>query len=98
MGLFRPSRTARAGRWFEWKVRVFLAGATLALVGIFLDDRRVIVAAGLVLAVGVVLRALPDGEGSVSPDDDADTDEEDREEQAEDAGGRGGRGGRDGAP
>lgn len=94
MGLFRPSRTARAGRWFEWKIRIFLGGATLAMVGIFLDDRRVIVAALVVLAVGVVLRALPDGEAPASPDDDVDTDEEDQDEEAEgddDARGRGGR-------
>lgn len=58
MGLFRPSRTKRAGRWFEWKVRIFLAGAALGLVGIFLNDHRVIVAALAVLAVGVVLRAI----------------------------------------
>jgi hypothetical protein len=84
MGLFRPSRTARAGRWFEWKIRVFLAGATLAMVGIFLDDRRVIAAALAVLAVGVVLRALPDGGAPTSADDDEDADEEDRaEEEAE---------------
>jgi hypothetical protein len=82
MGLFRPSRTARAGRWFEWKVRIFLAGATLGLAGIFLDDRRVVVAALVVLAVGVVLRALPDGEAPTSPEDDAD--ETDGEGEAED--------------
>lgn len=79
MGLFRPSRTARAGRWFEWKIRIFLVGATLAMVGIFLDDRRVIGAALGVLAVGVVLRALPDGEAPASPDDDEDADEEEHE-------------------
>lgn len=84
MGIFRPSRTARAGRWFEWKIRIFLAGAAVAMVGIFLDDRRVILAALVVLAVGVVLRALPDGGAPASPDDDPDADEEDRDEEAED--------------
>lgn len=99
MGLFRPSRTGQVGRWFEWKVRVFLLGATLGLLGIFLDDHRVILGALGVLAVGVVLRALPDGTSVASDEDDEEEEEDDEEDlrdeaqepagSAEDAGGGG---------
>lgn len=83
MGFFRPSRTARAGPWFEWKVRIFLLGAALGLAGIFLDDRRLVVAAVVVLAAGVVLRALPVGEQATA---DAFADDEDDEEDEGDEG------------
>jgi hypothetical protein len=67
MGLFRPRRTGRASRWLEWKVRIFIAGAVLGLAGIFLDDRVLVTAALVVLAVGAGLRLLPEerepGEG-----------------------------------
>ena len=36
---FRSDRGRRAGRFLEWKVRIFAAGAVLGLAGIFLDER-----------------------------------------------------------
>ncbi|MCG6956403.1 MAG: hypothetical protein LJF04_10495 [Gemmatimonadetes bacterium] len=60
MGLFRPRRSGRASRWLEWKVRIFAVGAVLGLAGIFLDDRILVIAALVVLAVGAGLRLLPE--------------------------------------
>lgn len=77
MGLFRPSRTARATRWLEWKVRLFVVGAVLGLAGIFLDERGLVTAALVTLAVGAALRLLPEkSEGDdPRPDDDEDMDQ-----------------------
>jgi hypothetical protein len=57
--VFRLDRSRKAGRWLEWKVRIFSVGAVLALVGIYLDERWMTGAAIGVLLLGFVLRFLP---------------------------------------
>jgi hypothetical protein len=75
-------RKRRAGRYLEWKVRIFAAGAVLGLAGILLDEAWLRIAAILVLAVGVVLRVLPGGTGRPQTDGDP-ADREAEEEEAE---------------
>lgn len=59
-------RSRRAGRFLAWKVRIFSAGAVLALAGIYLDDRRLTGAAIVLLVGGALLRFLPGGRESES--------------------------------
>jgi hypothetical protein len=66
--MFRLDRSRGAGPHLVWKVRLFSAGAVLALAGIFLDDRRITGAAIVVLAAGMALRFLPADKGE-DPDD-----------------------------
>ncbi len=54
-------RSRRAGRYLEWKVRIFAAGAILALGGMYLNQRWLVGVAILVLAAGMALRFLPAG-------------------------------------
>ena len=54
-----------AGRHLEWKVRIFSAGAVLALVGIYLGKSWVTLLAIVVLVAGAGLRFLP----AVAPDE-----------------------------
>jgi hypothetical protein len=54
-------RSRRAGRFLAWKVRIFAAGAVLALAGIYLDDRWLTGGALVILLSGLVLRFLPGG-------------------------------------
>jgi len=61
-------RRRRAGRFLEWKVRVFATGAVLGLAGIFLDEEWMRISAIVVLAAGMLLRFLP---GAKPPDEDA---------------------------
>jgi hypothetical protein len=77
MGLFRPRRTGPASRWLEWKVRIFTIGAVLGLAGIFLDERGLVSAALVVLAVGAGLRLLPEERG---PGDGGEVDDEEPDE------------------
>lgn len=57
--MLRLDRSRRAGRHLAWKVRLFSAGAVLALAGIFLDDRWITGVAIVVLTAGMALRFLP---------------------------------------
>lgn len=50
----------RAGRFLEWKVRLFGAGAALAVAGMALENRWIVGAAIVVLVAGFLLRFLPD--------------------------------------
>jgi hypothetical protein len=59
-------RSRRAGRHLVWKVRLFSAGAVLALAGIFLDDRWITGVAIVVLTAGMALRFLPGDEAEES--------------------------------
>lgn len=68
--MLRLDRSRRAGRFLAWKVRIFSAGAVLALAGIYLDDRRLTGVAIIVLVGGVVLRFLPGGREAGSEGDD----------------------------
>jgi len=67
-------RTKRAGRYLEWKVRLFVVGATLALGGMYLNRSWLVGVAILVLAAGVSLRFLPSGE---EPEEEEEADETD---------------------
>jgi len=49
--------------WFEWKVRLFLAGAAIAVVGIATGRDWIVAIATFVLFVGFVLRFLPSERG-----------------------------------
>jgi hypothetical protein len=79
---FRRGVKADRHPWFEWKMRLFLAGAAIAIVGIGTDRDWIVAIATLVLFAGFVLRFLPGGrgvwddkegeaaeEGTTSPDD-----------------------------
>jgi len=57
----RPSAPAPAGddTALEWKVRIFVVGAVLAMGGIYMDERWLVGLATVVLLGGVVLRFLP---------------------------------------
>ncbi len=67
--MLRLDRSRRTGRHLTWKVRLFSAGAVLALAGIFLDDRWITGVAIVVLTAGVALRFLTgDGEGESGED------------------------------
>jgi hypothetical protein len=54
-------RGRKAGRYLEWKVRIFSVAAVLALVGIYLESGWMTGAAMGLLALGLLLRLLPDG-------------------------------------
>lgn len=74
MSLFLD-RSSRAGRYLEWKVAIFVVGGTLAMGGIYLDERWLTGVALVVLVAGMFLRFLPrrsDGSeaDAGSPDED----------------------------
>ncbi len=54
-------RSRRAGRYLEWKVRLFTLGAVLAVVGMATGQTWMTWAAIGVLVTGMVLRFLPGG-------------------------------------
>ena len=69
--MFFSSRQARGPDHFlQWKVRLFLAGAALALIGIGLDSSALVGLAILVLVAGIVLRFLPTDRGERVTDED----------------------------
>jgi hypothetical protein len=77
--MFFSSREKRGpDLYLEWKVRIFFAGALLALIGIGIGSSVLVGLAILVLLVGVGLRFLPGGGGKeggaeeVPEPDDAD--------------------------
>jgi hypothetical protein len=59
--IFLDRAKREAGPHLEWRVRLFWAGALLALVGIYWEIGPVIWAAITLLFVGVFLRFVPDG-------------------------------------
>jgi hypothetical protein len=65
-------RSRRAGRYLEWKVRLFTLGAVLAVVGMAMNQSWMTWSAIGVLVVGMMLRFLPGGR-VVEPQDDAET-------------------------
>lgn len=52
-------RGRKAGKYLEWKVRLFGVGAVLALAGLYLDERWMTGLAILVLLAGMLVRFLP---------------------------------------
>ena len=63
-------RSRRAGRYLEWKVRLFTLGAVLAVVGMAMNQSWMTWTAIGVLVAGMMLRFLPGGK-VVEPEDDA---------------------------
>ena len=57
-------RSRSSGRFLEWRVRIFILGAALALASIYFDERWMTGTAILVLVAGVFVRFLPS-----TPDD-----------------------------
>lgn len=55
-------RSRRAGRYLEWKVRLFTLGAVLAVVGMALNQNWMTWGAIGVLVAGMMLRFLPSRE------------------------------------
>lgn len=54
-------RSRRAGRYLEWKVRIFTVGAVLAVVGMATNQSWMTWVAIAVLGAGLALRFLPGG-------------------------------------
>ena len=52
----------RGAAFLRWRIRVFFLGAALGLAGIFLNRSWLVTAGMVVLLVGVLLRALPEGD------------------------------------
>ena len=73
-------RRADSYPWFEWKVRLFVLGAAVAVAGIALEREWMTSVALLILLAAFLLRFLPGGKG-VSAE---------RSGPAPDEGGRGG--------
>ena len=71
MSLFLD-RSKQAGRYLEWKVRIFAVGATLALGGMYLGQRWLVGLAILILAAAMALRFLPVEE---EPEEESQADE-----------------------
>ncbi|HEX7091489.1 MAG TPA: hypothetical protein VF192_15220 [Longimicrobiales bacterium] len=61
MRLFRPDRTRREqpDRLLKLKMMIFALGAAVALAGIASERRELLLAAIIILAVGVLLRFIP---------------------------------------
>jgi hypothetical protein len=66
-------RQRRSDPWLEWKVRFFLLGAGVAVVGIGMGIAWVVGVAIVILFVGFVIRFLPrPEEEGADPDPNAD--------------------------
>ena len=61
MGLFRPDRTRREqpDRLLKLKMMIFALGAAVALAGMAIERRGLLLAAVIILGVGVLLRFIP---------------------------------------
>jgi hypothetical protein len=56
---FRRGVPDNGDPWVTEKIWIFTSGALLAMVGMFLDNRWLMGAAGLLLLAGVLLRFVP---------------------------------------
>lgn len=73
--MLRLDRSRSASRWLAWKVRLFTAGAVLAVVGMALEETWMTTTAMVVLLAGFLLRFLPERDGDPeTPDDGTPTD------------------------
>ena len=54
-------RGRRAGKYLEWKVRLFSVAAVFAVVGMYLNSRWMTAAAMAILVAGLLVRFLPSG-------------------------------------
>jgi hypothetical protein len=66
-------RSKRAGRWLEWKVRLFAVAAVLAMCGIYFEERWMTVLALVVLLGTMSFRFLGERDSA------GDAEEEDAE-------------------
>jgi hypothetical protein len=66
-------RSKRAGRWLEWKVRLFAVAAVLAMCGIYFEERWMTLLALVVLLGTMSFRFLGERDSA------GDADEEDAE-------------------
>lgn len=62
-------RRPREGRFLEWKAGLFSVAAVVTVVGFYLNERWMIGAAIVILAVAMLLRFLPGG-GVVEEDEE----------------------------
>ena len=58
-------RSRKAGRypWLEWKVRLFVLGACMAVAGMTMEIRWLVAVAIAILFGGFLIRFLPGGRG-----------------------------------
>ena len=67
--------SVRSRQFLEWRIRIFIAGAFIALVGIYFDEQWITGLAIVVLITGVFIRLLPSTylrkAGLESPEDSA---------------------------
>jgi hypothetical protein len=63
-------REQRAGRYLEWKVRLFSLAAVTALVGMYLDVRWMVGLAIAILLAALLLRFLGDTSGDEGDGED----------------------------
>jgi hypothetical protein len=54
-------RSRRGGAHLEWKIRLFAAGATLGVSGMYLEEKWLTGGGIVVLLVGALLRFVPGG-------------------------------------
>ena len=59
--IFRPSRTRRDDRFLNEKMLIFSVGAVCAIAGIAFELGWLVYVAIGILAIGMLLRFLPDG-------------------------------------
>jgi hypothetical protein len=69
------SRKADDYPWLPWKVRIFLAGAALAVVGMALDSNVLVGIAMGVLVFGFMIRFLPGGKGVAEGEEEEDVED-----------------------
>jgi hypothetical protein len=67
------SRKAGDYPWLPWKVRLFVAGAALAVVGMAVDSNVLVGIAIGVLAFGFMIRFLPGGRGVEDGEEEEET-------------------------
>jgi len=51
--------SVRSRQFLEWRIRIFIAGALIALVGIYFDEQWITGLAIVVLITGFFIRFLP---------------------------------------
>jgi hypothetical protein len=61
-------RDRRAGKYLEWKVRLFAVAAVVGLGGIYVESRWVTGVAIVILTGALLLRWLPAGAGETEED------------------------------
>ncbi len=59
-------RKATSYPWLQWKIRFFVAGSALAVIGMATEHDWLLLAGVGVLFIGFLLRFLPGGKGEVN--------------------------------